>query len=59
MDLGYVQRDVTLDEIEDIELLRKAALLLQEDNKKLMRMLAKLKKELYALKGGDLEQLKL
>lgn len=59
MDLRYVQCDVTLDDIDDIELLRKAALLLQEDNKKLMRLLAKLKKELHALKGGDPEQLKL
>jgi len=50
---------VTLDEIDDIELLRKAALLLQEDNKKLVRLLAQLKKELHALKGGDPEQLKL
>jgi hypothetical protein len=32
---------VTLDQIEDIELLRKAALLLQEDNKKLVRLIAK------------------
>jgi transposase len=59
VDLGYVQLDVTLDDIEDIEVLRKAALLLQEDNKKLVRLLAKLKKELHALKGGDPEQLKL
>lgn len=51
--------DVTLDDITDIELLRKAALLLQEDNQKLVRLLAKLKKELHALKGGDPEQLKL
>jgi transposase len=50
---------VTLDEIDDIEILRKAALLLQEDNKKLVRLLAQLKKELHALKGGDPEQLKL
>ena len=50
---------MTLDEIDDIELLRKAALLLQEDNKKLVRLLAQLKKELHALKGGDPEQLKL
>lgn len=59
MDLGYVYPDVTLEDIDDIELLRKAALLLQEDNKKLVRLLAKLKKELRALKGGDPEQLKL
>ena len=56
---GYVNYDVTLDQIEDIELLRKAALLLQEDNKKLVRLIAKLKKELHALRGGDPEQLKL
>jgi transposase len=56
---GYVIYNVTLDQIEDIELLRKAALLLQEDNKKLVRLIAKLKKELHALRGGDPEQLKL
>ena len=56
---GYVLYDVTLDQIEDIELLRKAALLLQEDNKKLVRLIGKLKKELHALRGGDPEQLKL
>ncbi len=56
---GYVIYDVTLDQIEDIELLRKAALLLQEDNKKLVRLIGKLKKELHALRGGDPEQLKL
>jgi transposase len=50
---------VTLDDIEDIEVLRRAALLLQEDNKKLVRLLAQLKKELHALKPGDPEQLKL
>ena len=50
---------MTLDQIEDIELLRKAALLLQEDNKKLVRLIAKLKKELHVLRGGDPEQLKL
>ena len=37
---------MTLDEIDDIELLRKAALLVQEDIKKLVRLLAQLKKEL-------------
>jgi len=50
---------VTLNEIDDIEVLRKAALLLQEDNKKLVRLLAKLKKELHELRGGDPEQLRL
>jgi hypothetical protein len=50
---------MTLDQIEDIELLRKAALLLQEDNRKLVRLITKLKKELHALRGGDPEQLKL
>jgi len=59
VDLRYVQQDVTLADIDDIELLRKAALLLQEDNKKLMQLLAKLKKKLHALEGGDPEQLKL
>ena len=50
---------MTLDQIDDIELLRKAALLLQEDNKELVRLIAKMKKELHALRGGDPEQLKL
>ena len=50
---------MTLDQIDDIELLRKAALLLQEDNKKLVRLIAKMKEELHALRGGDPEQLKL
>ena len=50
---------MTLDQIDDIELLRKAALLLQEDNKKLVRLIGNLKKELHALRGGDPEQLKL
>ena len=50
---------MTLEQIEDIELLRKAALLLQEDNKKLVRLIGKLKKELHALRGGDPEQLQL
>jgi transposase len=50
---------VTLDDITDIELLRRAALLLQEDNKKLVRLLRALKKELHELKGGDPEQLRL
>ena len=50
---------MTLEDIDDIELLRKAALLLQQDNKKLVRLLARLKQELHALRGGDPEQLKL
>ena len=50
---------MTLAEIDDIELPRKAALLLQEDNKKLTKLLAQLKRKLHALEGGDPEQLKL
>lgn len=50
---------MTLADIDDIELLRKAALLLQEDNKKLMKLLAQLKRKLHQLEGGDPEQLKL
>jgi len=50
---------VTLDDIHDIELLRRAALMLQEDNKKLVQLIRKLKKELHELKGGDPEQLRL
>lgn len=50
---------MTLAEIDDIELLRKAALLLQEDNKKLTKLLAQLKRKLHQLESGDPEQLKL
>lgn len=50
---------MTLADIDDIELLRKAALLLQEDNKKLMKLLSQLKRKLHQLEGGDPEQLKL
>jgi transposase len=50
---------VTLADIDDIELLRKAALLLQEDNKKLTKLLAQLKRKLHALEGGDPQQLML
>jgi hypothetical protein len=50
---------VTLADIDYIELLRKAALKLQVDNKKLTKLLAQLKRELQALEGGHPEQLKL
>ena len=50
---------MTLDDIEDVEVLRRAALMLQEDNKMLIRMIRKLRKELHELKGGDPEQLRL
>jgi transposase len=50
---------VTLADIDDIELLRKAALLLQEDNKKLTKLLAQLKRKLRTLEGGDPQQLML
>ncbi len=52
-------QDVTLADIDDIELLRKAALLLQEDNKKLTKLLAQLKRKLHALEGGNPQQLML
>ena len=50
---------MTLADIDDIELLRKAALLLQEDNKKLMKLLAQLKRKLHEFEGGDPQQLML
>ena len=40
---------MTLADIDDIELLRKAALLLQEDNKKLMKLLAQLKRKMHKI----------
>ena len=48
-----------LEDEVDIEVLRRAALVLESENKKLSAWIGKLKKELHELKGGDPEQLKL
>jgi transposase len=50
---------MTLDDIEDKETLRRAAKLLEAENQRLAREIAKLAKELHALKGGDPQQLML
>jgi transposase len=51
--------DVTLDEIEDTETLRRAAKLLEAENQRLAREISKLAKELHELRGGDPKQLML
>src|SRR5882724_10420937 len=48
---------MTLGDVNDIETVRKAALLLEAENQKLAREVAKLRRELHELKGGDPEQL--
>jgi transposase len=48
---------MTLDDVSDIETVRKAALLLQAENQRLTREVARLLRELHELKGGDPEQL--
>jgi transposase len=50
---------MTLDDIEDKETLRRAAKLLEAENQRLAQEIAKLAKELHALKGGDPQQLML
>ncbi|HYO95844.1 MAG TPA: hypothetical protein VER33_15085, partial [Polyangiaceae bacterium] len=50
---------MTLDDVEDIETLRRAAKLLEAENQKFVREIAKLKRQLHELKGGDPEQLML
>ncbi|HYO94639.1 MAG TPA: IS66 family transposase [Polyangiaceae bacterium] len=50
---------MTLDDVEDIETLRRAAKLLEAENQKFVREIAKLKRQLHELKGGDPEQLTL
>jgi hypothetical protein len=42
--------------VSDIETVRKAALLLEAENHKLVREVTKLRRELHELKGGDPEQ---
>ena len=48
-----------LEECEDVSTLQHVTKVLQEENKKLVRMITKLQKELIALKGGGPEQLSL
>jgi transposase len=48
-----------LADVDDIETLRRAALVLESENKKLIQLIAKLKRELTELKGGAPEQLSL
>ena len=50
---------MTLDDIEDKEMLRRAAKLLEAENQRLAKEIAKLAKELHELKGGDPQQLML
>src|SRR5690606_11969068 len=50
---------MTLDDVEDIELLRKAAKLLDAEVQTLSKLVMKLKRELHELKHGRPEQLKL
>jgi transposase len=48
---------MTLKDVSDIETVRKAALLLEAENLRLVRELGKAHRELHILKGGDPEQL--
>ena len=50
---------MTLYDVSDIETVRKAALLLEAENQKLAREVAKLRREVHELRGGDPEQLAL
>src|SRR5690606_2456549 len=50
---------MTLDDVEDIELLRKAAKLLDAEVQTLSKLVIQLKRELHELKHGRPEQLKL
>lgn len=50
---------MTLDELNDIEALRKAAKMLESENLAMARMLTRLKRELFELKHGKPEQLQL
>ena len=50
---------MTIDEVDDIEVLRKAAKLLEAENLAMAKMIVKLKRELHELKRGRPEQLKL
>jgi transposase len=50
---------MTLGDVSDIETVRKVALLLEAENQKLAREVAKLRREVHDLRGGDPEQLAL
>ncbi len=50
---------MTLDDVEDIETLRKAAKMLESENLQMAKMISRLKRELFELKHGKPEQLKL
>jgi transposase len=50
---------MTLGSVDDLETVRKAALLLEAENHRLAREVARLTRELHKLKGGDPEQLAL
>jgi transposase len=50
---------MTLGDVDDIETVRKAALLLEAENQRLAREVARLTRELHELKGGDPQQLAL
>ncbi|HMJ51370.1 MAG TPA: IS66 family transposase [Polyangiaceae bacterium] len=50
---------MTLDDVSDIESIRKVAKLLEAENQRLAREVAKLHREMHELRGGDPEQLAL
>jgi len=50
---------MTIDEVEDIELLRRAAKMLEAENLEMAKMIQRLKRELFELKHGKAEQLEL
>lgn len=50
---------MTIDDLDDVATLRRAAKLLEAENQKMARVIAKLQKQLHELKGGDPEQLSL
>ena len=50
---------MTIDEVEDIEVLRRAAKVLEAENLSMSKMIVKLKRELFEMKHGKPEQLML
>src|SRR5688572_8809579 len=50
---------MSIDEVDDIELLRKAAKILEAENLEMAKLIAQLKRELFEMKHGKPEQLKL
>ena len=50
---------MTLDDLEDIETLRRAAKMLEAENLQMAKMITRLKRELFELKHGKAEQLEL